>query len=508
MIGHREMSVEDYLGILRRRLWWLVLPIVAGPFLGFVLAALLPQKYTSQTLVLVEQQSVPVEFVRPVVTDQLNERLGTMREQILSRTRLQPIIERFGLFKEDVSHVSMEDLVGKLRTAIQVTPVQPIVRSRRDQDLQGFSISVALNDARLAQQVCAEITSMFMEENLKNREQRAQNTTDFLKTELDDAKAKLDDKDKALAAFKQRFVGQLPGQEQISLNLLMGATAQLDATTQALSRAQQDKTYLVSVLAQRVVAWEASKAGTNPVTFEQQLEVLKNNLVTLEGRYTPDHPDIVKARSEIAQMEKRIAQAKAAGSSKPTDTTQAGSLEPVDIQQIRGQIHAQELTIKEKTDAQTKLHEQIRILQARVQLSPVVEQQYKDLTRDYTTAQGSYDDLLKKKTQSEIATNLERRQQGEQFRMMDPANLPEKPSFPDKLLFTGGGLGVGLAIGVGLVLLQEMRDKSLRTEGDVEALLGIPTLAMIPVVQQPNLPPRPKDRKLPRQHAPEHRTPA
>jgi polysaccharide chain length determinant protein (PEP-CTERM system associated) len=491
MIGHREMGVEDYLAILRRRFWWLAVPLAVGPVLGLVLTAVLPAKYTSRTLVLVEQQSVPEDFVRPVVNDQLNERLGTMREQILSRSRLQPIIERFGLFKEEVGHTAVEDLVARLRGAVVVTPVQSLVRNR-NQDVPGFSISVTLNDGRLAQQVCAEITAMFVDENLKQREKRAENTTDFLDTQLKEAKSRLDEQDRKLAAFKQRYVGQLPGQEQGNWNLLMSTTAQLEANTQALNRALQDKTYLDTVLSQRLAAWEASKAGGNPVTLEQQLDAMKSNLATLEGRYTPDHPDVVKARAEIAQVESKIAQAKQSGSAQTAGTATASALEPADIQQIRAQIHNQELTIKEKTAAQGKLQDQIRTLQARVQLSPVVEQQFKDLTRDYTTAQQGYDDLLRKRTQSEIATNLERRQQGEQFRMVDPANLPEKPSFPDRLLFAGGGLGLGLATGIGLVLLLEFRDKTLRTEGDVEVLLGVPTLAMMPVVQHSHLAPRGK----------------
>lgn len=483
MIGHREMSAEDYVGILRRRIWFVLVPLVLGPAIGIGVAAVLPERYTSQTLVLVEQQTVPVDFVRPVVTDQLNDRLGSMREQILSRTRLQPIIERFDLFKEAGSGVPMESQVAQLRKAIVVTPVQPIVKARQDRDLPGFFISVTLSDGRMAQQVCAEITAMFLDENLKHREQRSQNTTDFLSKELDEKKLILDSNDKKLAEFKQRFVGQLPGQEQATMNMLLSATASLDAVNVALSRAQQDKVFLEASLAQRVAAWEASKSGTNPITYEQQLNTMKNNLVSLEARYTNDHPDVVKARADIAQFEKKIAEVKATEGAKPPETKQAATaMEPPDIQQARAQIYNQVSTIKEKAVAQQRLQEQIRVFQARVQLSPVVEQQHKELTRDYETALNSYNDLLKKKGQSEIATNLERRQQGEQFRMVDPANLPEKPSFPDRLLFAGGGAGAGLGLGLGLIFLLEFRDKSLRTESDVEALLGLPTLALIPVV--------------------------
>lgn len=485
MIGHRELTLEDYLVILKRRWRVFIIPGVLGPLVAIGISYLLPEKYISQTLVLVEQQKVPESFVKSVVTDELNDRLGTMREQILSRTRLQPIIERFGLYKKDVGKVAMEDLVDRLRKAIEVTPVRPVVRARND-TLPGFFIGVTASEARTAQQICAEVTSMFMEENLKVREQRAQGTTDFLQKQLAEAKQKLDEQDQRLAAFKQRHVGQLPGQEQTNINLLTGFNTQLAAVTQSLSRAQQDKTYMESLLAQQVAAWNAMKAGTNPETLEDQLAKQKNELVTLEARYTRDHPDVIKARNDVAQLEKKIQEAKNAPG-QGTGAEPRGALnEPPQITQLRNQTHQAEVTIKENTREQQRLQETIKIYQARIQLSPIVEQEYKELTRDYETALAFYNDLLSKRNQSEMATDLERRQQGEQFRVMDPPNLPERPSFPNRPMFAGIGLGAGLGLGLALTMVLEMRDKSLRTERDIELFLELPTLALMPMVDSPD----------------------
>jgi len=482
MIGHREMSVDDYLAILRRRLWIIVIPAVLGPAIAYGVSLLLPEQYTSQTLVLVEQQKVPESYVRSVVTDELNTRLGTMREQILSRARLQPIIERFGLFRDEVGRLSMEEMVGRLRSGIKITPVRPMTTSRNN-ELPGFYISFTASEPRTAQQVCAEITSMFMEENLKLREQRAEGTTQFLQKQLDEAKAKLDEQDKRLAVFKGRYVGQLPGQEQTNLNVLMGLNTQLEAVTTALNRLQQDKTYAESLLAQQIQAWEASQTGTNPDTLEQQLAALQNSLVTLQARYTEDHPDVIKVKNDIAQLQKKIDQVRAERTANPEEKPQRTTLtQPVQIQQLRNQIHVFEQTIQEKLRDQDRLREQIKVYQARVQLSPVVEQQYKELMRDYDTALGFYNELLFKKTQSEMATDLERRQQGEQFRVMDPANLPEKPSFPDRLMFAGMGFAIGGGIGAAIALLLEMRDKAIRSERDVEFFLQLPTLALLPSI--------------------------
>ena len=484
MLGNRELTIGDYWAIARRRRWAIIIPALVGPIVAFLVSLTLPARYTSTTLVLIEQQKVPESYVRSVVTDELSQRLATMQEQILSRTRLQPIIEKFNLYKEDQNRASMEDLIGRLRKSITIKAVRTMPGTRSENAaLPGFMISFTADSPRLAQQVCAEITSMFMEENLHVREQRAVGTTEFLAKQLEEAKQKLDEQDAKLAAFKQRYIGQLPGQEQPNLNILMGLNTQLDAVNQTLSRAQQDKSYIESLLTQQLAAWQASQEANNPETLEKQLANLQAQFVALEARYTPNHPDVIKTKNDIALLKRKIDEARAAAKDRPTTPAQsAKGLEPPQIQQFRTQIHVAEQVIREKSKEQERLQSEIRTYQARIQLSPVVEQRYTELTRGYQTALGFHNSLLAKKTESEMSTDLERRQQGEQFRVMDPANLPERPSFPNRPLFAAGGFGGGLALGLGLTLLLEMRDKSLRNERDVEFYLQLPTLALVPSV--------------------------
>lgn len=486
MLGHREMGVEEYLEILWRRLWLILLPAVLGCLVAYGYSRTIPDRFTSQTLVLVEGQRVPDDYVRSVVREEINQRLGTMREQIQSRSRLEPLISRFNLFEGEVGRVPTEDLVNRLRSAINVSTVEQMAGGIHG--LPGFRITVTWSDPRMAQVLCAEITSMFIDENLRQRGNRAEETTAFLTKQLEEAKLKLDQQDARLAEFKRRYVGQLPGQEQTNLNMLMTSSSQLEAVTQHLSRAQQDKGYLESLLAQQLAAWESTQTGAgNPQTLEQQLAARQSQLIELQARYTDDHPDVIKLKQEIAQIQRRIDDlANADPNSGPRGTERASAAEPPQIQQLRAQIRNLAQTIEEKNREQARLQEQIRVFQSRVQLSPVIEQQFKELTRDYDTALAHYNDLLSKRTQSEMATDLERRQQGEQFRVLDPANLPESPSYPDRAQYALGGLGVGLLLGGGLALLFEMRDKSIRSERDVEALLALPTLAMVPTVSNGN----------------------
>ncbi len=485
MLGHRSMSVEDYVGMLRRHIWQIIIPLLVMPPLAYGVSLLLPERYTSTTLVLVEQPKVPSSLVQSTVTDSLNERLNTMQQQILSRTKLQPMIEQFGLYKQDVANkVPMEDLVAKMRKGITVTPVKTIATTKQG-EVPGFTISFESENPRTAQLICTEITSLFIKENLELRTQRAESTTEFLQKQVEDAKRKLDEKDQRVAEFKRRYLGQLPGQEGVNSNILNGLTAQLEAVNQLLTRTHQDRTYVESLLAQQITQWEASQQGNNPQTLETQLAALQNQLITMEARYTPDHPDVTKLKADIAQLKKKIEEANATAKDKPADkdkTATAKLNEPPQIQQLRNQIHQYDQTLKEKTRDQERMQDQIKVFRARVEGAPLVEQAYNEILRDYTTAQQFYDDLLKRRGTSQVAEDLERQQQSEQFRVMDPPNLPMKPTFPNRLLFAAGGLAGGLGIGFALALLLELKDKSIRNEADVEALLQLPTLALVPSV--------------------------
>jgi polysaccharide chain length determinant protein (PEP-CTERM system associated) len=508
MLGDRDLNFDQYLDILKRRIWWIALPTLLVPGLVYLGSLLISNQYTSQTLVLVEQQKVPDNFVKPVVTEELNERLATMQEQILSRTRLQPLIERFSLFPSDMGKVPMEDLVDRMRKLISVTAVRADFGTRTG-GLPGFYISFTGREPHVAQQVCSEITSMFMQENLLAREQSAQGTTEFLSSQLDDAKRKLDDQDAKLAGFKQKYLGQLPEQEQTNLSVLGALNTQLDGMNQALARAQQDQAFAESLLADRLAAWKAAPAGKeDPEDLRKKLSDLESQLSLLDARYTSDYPDVIKTKSEIVELKKKLnakpvaesatsadksatdtdksttnndKSAKDAGKSAP-DKDKPAAAESPEIRQLRLQIHEQENLKFEKAKEQERLQQQIRAYQSRVQMSPLVEEQYKALTRDHQAALNFYNELLAKETQSAMATDLEKKQQGEQFKVMDAPNLPEKPTWPDRQKFALGGLAGGIGLGFGLAFFLEMRDKTLRTDEDVLFYLKLPVLTDIPTV--------------------------
>jgi polysaccharide chain length determinant protein (PEP-CTERM system associated) len=483
MTENRELTIDDYLAILRRRLKVILIPALLAPLAGFLISFAVPAKYTSQSLVLVEEQKVPEGYVKPVVTEEIGQRIATMQQQVLSRNRLIPMIDRLGLAKKGEN---VDDVVDDIRKNLLIQPVQPAMgdsRKKRAQesDMPGFYVSFTGDNARDAQQVCSELTSMLLAENLKARTQVAQGTTEFLSRQLEEAKKNLNDQDSKMAVFKRQYMGQLPGDADNNLKILMGLNSQLDANTQTLNRAQQDRSYTASLLAQQLAAWKSSQNSTNPQTLEQQLAALQSQLITLQARYTDDHPDVVKTKKDIAELKRKVNEMNsAAAETNDANTDKAGVAESPEIRQLRMQIHQYDAAIDQGTREQKRLQNQIGLFQGRVALSPAVEEQYKGLDRDYVTAQRFYDDLLAKKSQAEMQTDMELRQQGEQMRMLNPADLPEAPSFPNRILFAGGGLGGGLVLGLGFAMWLELRDKSIRTEEDVIAVLEMPMLVSVP----------------------------
>ena len=476
MLGHRTLSPEDYFAILKKRWWIIVIPAVILPIVAFAASYLVSPQYTSQTLVLVEQQKVPDSLVKPVIAEDITGRLASMKEQILSRSRLQPILERFNLYAGD--HMNMDDRIDAMRKSIEIKPIQ----SEMAHGLPGFFIFFKASDARTAQAVCEEITSMFVSENLRARADQTQGTTDFVKSQLDEAKRNLDEQDAKLAAFQRQYVGKLPGQEEPNMNMLNSLNTQLTATTQQLDRMQQDKMLMDSMLAQQQresAVPETQRAA--PQAQETELQTLMTQEADLTARYTSDYPDVVAIRRKISDLKHQMAQAPA-----PVSAATAASprFDSPDVQKLKLQIRALDMAIAQRKHDQSNLQGQINMYQDRISSSPMVQEQFKQLTRDYQTAQAFYDDLLKKMEDSKMASDLEHRQQGEQFRVMDAANLPDAPTSPKRPVFAAGGLILGLALGLGIVGLLEYRNTALRTERDIWAFTKLPTLAMISLIEE------------------------
>jgi polysaccharide chain length determinant protein (PEP-CTERM system associated) len=486
MIENRELTMDDYLAMLRRRGKVILIPTLLAPLLGFGISYFFTAKYTSQSQILVEGQKVPETMVQPVVTEDLTARVATLTQQVLSQSDLQPMVERLGLVK---SGKNASEVIDDIRANVTVTPVDTALtqigakpKPGQSSSAPSFYINYTAANPREAQQVCNELTSLLVEENLKSIQAAATGTSDVLNRGIEDAKRNLDDMDGKLAAFKKQYVGQLPGDEESNLKILTGLNSQLEANTLTLNRAQQDKAYTESLLATQLAAWRGTQTS-NPVTLQKQLADLQSQLVDLQAKYTDDHPDVIKAKADIVEVKKKLAEAdKAAAEGTDIGNDKASPNEPPEIRQMRIQVHQYNDLIAAATRDQKHLQQEIGQYEGRISLSPAIEEQYKGLTRDYDNANKTYQDLLAKKSSADLTVKMNNDSQGERMFPLNPASLPDAPSFPNRWYFAGGGLGAGLAIGFGLVMWLELRDKSIRNEADAEAVLQLPMLVAVPWV--------------------------
>ncbi len=502
--------MDDYLAMLRRRLKVILIPALLAPLAGFLVSYVFPPKYTSTSTVLVEGQKVPDTMVQSVVTADFTQRVQTLSEDVLMPSTLRIMmtggtlqigpdkIEIVGLEASDPNIFKPEDrskTISQIQSNVTVEPVitsmsaaanaPGIAGAKRKASasngpVPGFNVNYSDSNAVRAQKICDAMTSMIVDENLHSRADVAKSTTDFLSRQVEDAKRAIDDQDAKLADFKKKYMGQLPGDADNNARMLMSLNSQLDATTQTLSRAQQDKAYTGSMLAQQIAAWKSSQSSTNPQTLEAQLNQLQAQLLDLQARYTADHPDVIKTKADIAEVDKKLKEVNAASANATDSNDKASASEPPEIRQLRLQIHQYESVIEQAALDQKKLQSQINVYQSRTAMSPNVEEQYKLLTRDNDNAQAFYKDLLAKKSSAELGTSMENQQEGEQMHVAAAASLPDSPSFPNRPFFAAGGFGAGLALGFVIAVFLEFSDKSIRTEKDAAAIMDLPLLISVP----------------------------
>lgn len=482
-----------WLRICRHRFLLMVL-LLAGWALVTSAACFLPTKYRSETMILIEQQRVPEKLVESNVAVDLQQRLQSMSEQILSRTRLIGIIEKLRLYSEKSRRLDSDALVETMRKDIGVD----LIKGERPDQISAFKVSYSANSSVVAQQVTAELTSLFIEENLRNREQLSEDTTSFLQTELDGARKNLDQQEQRLREFKNKYMGQLPEQTASNVQILSGLQSRLQAATDALNQAEQQKLYLQSLLSDYramhpTVATLSGTTSSLPPSLEldQKLVALKSQLAELSAKYTPRHPDVVRLQEEINATEK--AQSRAEEQAK--SAKQPGQTPDVHVTgdaqsrsamvQVESQLKANELDIANRKTEIKKLETDIDSYQQRLNLAPAREQALAAITRDHEQSLANYDSLLKKRDSSAMATSLEKRQQGEQFRMIDPPSLPQKPYFPNRLFFSLGGVAFGLALGLGVVVVMELANPRLYGEDELSAIVTAPILITIPPLPTP-----------------------
>ncbi len=476
-------------GIVHRRRWQFLIPFFCGWALVWGASWLIPSTYRSGTLILVEQPSVPEKYVVSNIDLDIQHQLDSITQQILSRTRLLRIIESLGLYAQERKKKRPDDLVETMRSDIEIE-----LSHGDDKKLSAFNIYYENRDPKMAQLATSELANLFITENLEQRQERSENTTKFLGDQLDQARAKLSAQEAKLRVFKDQHLGELPTQTQSNLQILTGLQSQVQANQDSLNRAKQQDTYLESLINQYRAMGDGSKPGEvgGPVglaAIDKELEQLKAQLADLTSHYTDKHPDVRKTKEHIERTEKTreriVAQMNSPATNVSPAPVAAASLDPktAPMLEMESQLKANRLEISNREaeikDEQNKINQ----YQARLNMAPVMEQQYADITRDYEQSKTDYESLLAKKNQSEMSTDLEKTQQGEHFRMLDPPNLPVKPFKPNRLVLCGAGLALGLVLGGALAFGKEKLSGKIYSEREIKKLVPFDVIAEIPPIR-------------------------
>jgi succinoglycan biosynthesis transport protein ExoP len=487
------LSWEEYWAIAVRRRWWILLPLFLVWAAVWGVSWFLPVTYQSESLILVEQQKVPDQYVVPNVTGDLQQRLQSLTEQILSRTSLQATIDRLHLYSGSRGRLNSGDPVDQMRSDIKIELVSA---PDHPGEYTAFKMRYSAGSPELAQKVNAELSSLFIAENVNAQRQLSENTTAFLESQLAAARANMAEQEAKVAAFKEKHLGELPSQLESNMQILSGIQSQLQSAQQTLDAAKQQKLYLESLLQQYQSVQASLVGGGSAAESPQTLESMRLKLQDLQSRYTAEHPDIIALKEKIAQAEqlkkqtedKMVAMQKDGKTANVVDPSavvgaQPGS--PTPIMQVQSQLKANQLEISNIQQHEKDLESQITGYQGRLNLTPETEQQLTAISRGYEESKSNYNSLLQKQMQSQLATSLEQRQQGEQFRIVDPPSLPKKPSAPNHLWFSLGGLLVGASLGLGLTALFEMTDVRVRQEKDLVGIIPVSVLVGIPHLSTP-----------------------
>jgi polysaccharide chain length determinant protein (PEP-CTERM system associated) len=473
-----HFSLAPYFDIIYRHRLSSVCSLTVGLVLTFLATILVPSSYRSTTLVMIQPQEVPSEYVSAPVTGHIRDRLNALSQIALSRTRLEQIITQFGLYTDRRRHgASMDDVVEYMRRHIRIDILEDRNTSA-DSRAGSFTLSFGYSDATTAQRVTAKLADLFIDEDLRQRANQATATTAFLDEQLGKSNASLEAKEREIKVFKGRYQGSLPQDLAINLNMLGALQTQLQSDNEALAAAQEHHSQLERDLTRAredrvtIVSASGQRSSASP---EAAVAAKETELAELQAQNSDRHPDVVRVKAEIAGLKaliKRRAHGDTAETMSPEEMELSKEMERVDIDQRRLQIEIPSL--KRKIDD----------YQQRITQTPTHEQQFAALVRDRDLLDTDYQKLKSKKLEAQISQNLEQRQEGERFQVLDPANYPLAPEAPDRGVLAIGGILLSIGVAGALPFVLFFTDSSFKDPDELRRELALPVAATIPEMKE------------------------
>lgn len=513
------MDFEDYVDVLRRHKSWILGPLFAGVVIATVVACLWPDTYVSAAVVRVTPPQVPERYVQSSLNQLLNERINSISQQVLSRSTLINIIQTFDLYERDRRRLPMEDVVDRMRTKdISIGMVSSVQGQSARAGV--FPVSFKYEDRYKAQTVTREIVSRLISENTRVQLGVTQNTTEFLTEEVLKAKTRLDQIEQSLTNFRIKNAGRLPDERAMNFSALQGTETRISTLNSAIQRINQEKLMLEAQMRlqreqfNQAVAAGAAAATAGGAREAVQTRVANERLVALEreilgaeqvlGRlreqYKESFPDVQRVKTNLEtlqrqreQLIKRDEENRVAEVAKPAAPKPAPSSVPLtrEMQAMQISLKQMETLIQAKTtEAQdysaelVRLNSQVREFQNRIGSTPIADQEFSSLSRDYESAKQEYQQLLAKQSDAKRGQEVERRNQGETLELLDSASLPIEPTEPKRPMIIGAGAALGLLIGMMLVSAREMKDTTLKNLKDVQAYTQLTVLGSIPLLEE------------------------
>jgi polysaccharide chain length determinant protein (PEP-CTERM system associated) len=490
------MELREYGKLFLRRKWMIVFSVLSVLFAASVFCVVTPELYKSTITILIIPQTVPADYVRSTISVKVDQQLATIRQQVLSRTTLTKAIDELRLFEKERKKLSSEELFEMIRKRVEID----VVRGASRDSSEAFSLSFLHEQPIDAMHAATRLASLFIDENMKTREQQAVGTSEFLESQLKGTKARLEVMEQRVKEYKIRYMGELPQQMEANLRMLTGLQDRLRTNETGTRTVEERKVFLeaqISLIGKSSPTASAGNGKSAPAlsldpvqSLQIQLASKKAKLAELNERYTEMVPEVVRTKQEVAELEKRIVEAwRSAANPSAGDTNadpQIGGaflLESDEIRRMRAQLKATTAEIASLKKEKEGIRKSIASVEGKIEQSPRREQEMISLIRDYENQKKSYDDLQKKKLEADVSQNLEKRQKGTQFQILDPANLPEAPFQPNRKKVMGVSLLLALALGFGGTIAWEAMDLRLREVRDFRQLYKVPILGYIPVFQ-------------------------
>ena len=524
-------TLGDYIRIFQRRKKSILIPFFLLFFTTCIIAFSLPSVYRSSATILIEEQEVPPEFIRSTVTGYLEERLQTLTQQIMSRPSLLEVINRFNLYADLRDKYTIDEIVEKMRDSIKLETISTEASNPRGgrpvSATVAFTISYEGKNPDIVQRVANHLASLYLEENLKNREEKAKGTTQFLENQLEILRKQIADLDHKIAAFKEKHLAELPELMQLNLETLRRMQNEINNIDQQIKNLEERKVYLQGQLAtispyssiitetgERILGPEdrlkilqsqyltlmATLSPKHPdvVKVKREIEKLKNEvknkeslpdkvkrlknlkarLVELRGRFSEKHPDVKKIKREIASLEKEIEDA-----SKNTNTTIAKEPDNPAYINLSTQISSTEIEIKNLKQQREKLKKRLEDYEKRLEKMPEVERKYQEMLRDKVNAETRYRELMNQLMEAKSAQGLEESQKGERLTIIDPPHRPEKPYKPNRPAIILIGFILALGGGIGMGSIMEYTDRSVKGVTDIASITDVPVLVVLPKIK-------------------------